>query len=234
MPNRMIRSGFLDSDKINSIDPDEQMFFVRLMLVADDFGCFDARLEMLRSQCYPLTDICLSDVRRMLDACCRVGLVEKYEDEGKKYLFIPNFGQRLRKRVRRFPEPHENNKVTDYEKNIEKTCQSNDGQLSVKCRPEVEVEVEVEKNKRKYIKEKFSIPTIEQVSEYCRERNNRIDPECFIDFYTSKNWMIGKNKMKDWKAAIRTWERHGDKNRYLTPAEKTMQTLDRMEREGRL
>jgi hypothetical protein len=65
-----------------------------------------------------------------------------------------------------------------------------------------------DKNKRKYIKEKFSIPTIEQVSEYCRERNNEIDPERFVDFYTSKNWMIGKNKMKDWKAAIRTWEKN--------------------------
>ena len=88
--------------------------------------------------------------------------------------------------------------------------------------------------KKKIIKEKFSIPTIEQVSEYCRERKNSVNAEMFIDFYTSKNWMIGKNKMKDWKAAIRTWEKSDKNNRYLTPAEKTMQTLDRMEREGRL
>jgi len=42
---------------------------------------------------------------------------------------------------------------------------------------------------------------------YCRERNNGIDPQRFIDFYSAKGWMIGKNKMKDWKAAVRTWER---------------------------
>ncbi|MCW8966619.1 MAG: hypothetical protein OQK82_08045, partial [Candidatus Pacearchaeota archaeon] len=90
------------------------------------------------------------------------------------------------------------------------------------------------KKEKKYKKEKFDIPDISMVQEYCSERNNGIDASHFIDFYTSKNWMIGKNKMKDWKAAVRTWEKHENKNRYLTPAEKTRQTLDKMEREGRL
>ena len=53
---------------------------------------------------------------------------------------------------------------------------------------------------------RFIPPTIEQVREYCESRNNGIDPEHFVDFYSSKGWMIGKNKMKDWKAAVRTWE----------------------------
>jgi len=48
---------------------------------------------------------------------------------------------------------------------------------------------------------------VEEVKNYCNERNNNIDPEAFIDFYKSKNWYIGKNKMKDWKAAVRTWEK---------------------------
>ena len=53
----------------------------------------------------------------------------------------------------------------------------------------------------------FKPPVFDEVKAYCDERNNGIDPQQFIDFYASKNWMIGKNKMKDWKAAIRTWER---------------------------
>ena len=53
---------------------------------------------------------------------------------------------------------------------------------------------------------KFIPPTVEEVREYCESRNNGIDPEHFVDFYSSKGWMIGKNKMKDWKAAVRTWE----------------------------
>lgn len=58
-----------------------------------------------------------------------------------------------------------------------------------------------EKSKR------FYPPTLDEVKQYCEERKNNIDPMAFIDFYSSKGWMIGKNRMKDWKAAVRTWER---------------------------
>lgn len=53
---------------------------------------------------------------------------------------------------------------------------------------------------------RFIPPTLEEVESYCLERKNGIDFERFIDFYQSKDWYIGKNKMKDWKASIRTWE----------------------------
>ena len=55
---------------------------------------------------------------------------------------------------------------------------------------------------------KFTPPSYWEVREYCQERNNNVDPDAFISFYESKGWMIGKNKMKDWKAAVRTWERN--------------------------
>lgn len=54
---------------------------------------------------------------------------------------------------------------------------------------------------------RFTPPTLDEVEQYCLERANGIDAQTFIDFYESKGWMIGKNKMKDWKAAVRTWER---------------------------
>jgi len=57
----------------------------------------------------------------------------------------------------------------------------------------------------------FKKPTFDEVNNYCLERNNNIDAEAFIDFYESKNFMIGKNKMKDWKAAVRTWEKRESK-----------------------
>lgn len=54
-------------------------------------------------------------------------------------------------------------------------------------------------------------PTVEEVRAYCEERGNKVDPETFVDFYESKGWLIGKNPMKDWKAAVRTWERSESK-----------------------
>ena len=53
---------------------------------------------------------------------------------------------------------------------------------------------------------KFIPPTVEEVRDYCKERGNDIDAEEFVAFYESKGWMIGKNKMKNWKSAIITWE----------------------------
>jgi len=65
----------------------------------------------------------------------------------------------------------------------------------------------INKNKEIRIKNKpFNKPTILEVQDYCSERNNNIEAEAFIDFYESKGWFVGKNKMKDWKACVRTWE----------------------------
>ena len=50
---------------------------------------------------------------------------------------------------------------------------------------------------------RFSPPTYEEIAAYCIEKNYSIDIQYFLDFYSSKNWMIGKNKMKDWKATVR-------------------------------
>tara|TARA_R110001583_G_scaffold1732_1_gene13437 strand:- start:1915 stop:2535 length:621 start_codon:yes stop_codon:yes gene_type:complete len=57
----------------------------------------------------------------------------------------------------------------------------------------------------------FKIPTIMQVKEYCTERKNNVDAETFCDFYESKDWLIGKSKMKNWKASVRTWEKRSIK-----------------------
>ena len=93
------------------------------------------------------------------------------------------------------------------------------GQMSGQCPLEIDIEIEkdIEKNIKKEkanvevktstLTKKFIPPTVEEVREYCNERNNNVNPQAFIDFYESKGWMIGKNKMKNWKAAVRTWER---------------------------
>lgn len=62
-------------------------------------------------------------------------------------------------------------------------------------------------------------PTMDEVKAYCRERNNRVDAERFVDFYTSNGWKVGKNPMKDWKAAVRTWERDSGGRARAAPRE---------------
>ncbi len=68
----------------------------------------------------------------------------------------------------------------------------------------------------------FRQPTLAEVVEYCRERNSSVSPERFVDHYTANGWRVGKTPMRDWKAAVRNWERneHGrnDTRRPGTPA----------------
>lgn len=56
-------------------------------------------------------------------------------------------------------------------------------------------------------RERFAPPTVSDVAAYCQERGNTVDPQRFVDFYASKGWRVGSQPMKDWKAAVRTWER---------------------------
>lgn len=61
---------------------------------------------------------------------------------------------------------------------------------------------------KKKKREKFSQPSIVDIQTYCEERGNSVDAERFINHYTSNGWKVGKNPMKDWKAAVRTWEKN--------------------------
>lgn len=109
-------------------------------------------------------------------------------------------------------------RVRKYRKK-QKALQCNTDVTKVKhlCNGEKEIELEIEKEleieldssakstttKRK----RFEKPTISDIEQYCIERNNNVNAEHFFDYYESNGWRVGKNSMKDWKAAVRTWER---------------------------
>lgn len=82
----------------------------------------------------------------------------------------------------------------------------------------------IEEDHELYIMDKpkssrFVPPSVDEVRAYCQERNNLVDPEKFVDYYTARGWKIGKNAMKDWRAAVRTWERNNySTNQNASPA----------------
>lgn len=65
-----------------------------------------------------------------------------------------------------------------------------------------------DKEKNKKTIKRFTPPTVEEVRSYCNERGNNVDPQTFVDFYEAKGWMVGSNKMKNWRACVRTWEKN--------------------------
>jgi len=58
-------------------------------------------------------------------------------------------------------------------------------------------------------------PSLLQIESYCKERGDKVNPKKFFDFYEAKGWMIGKNKIKNWRAAVRTWEKDGNETKEL-------------------
>ena len=78
---------------------------------------------------------------------------------------------------------------------------------------------------------KFNKPSIEEIAAYCEERKNNVNAEMFYDFYESKNWYVGKNKMIDWKASVRTWEKRNEENKKQTAQEKRFEMYRRLEEE---
>ena len=113
----------------------------------------------------------------------------------------PVGNQNARKTTKKQPKNNlkttQNNAKTTIETTIETTETNNKNKNKNKNK-----NMNMKENKRGG----FSPPTLSEVQAYCKERNNNVNAETFVNFYQSKDWYVGKNKMKDWKAAVRTWE----------------------------
>ena len=88
-------------------------------------------------------------------------------------------------------------------------CNADVTQAKQLCNGEIEIEKEIDSSAKSTTtkRKRFEKPTLSEIKQYCIERNNNINAAHFYDYYESNGWKVGKNSMKDWKAAVRTWER---------------------------
>ena len=96
-------------------------------------------------------------------------------------------------------------RVREFRQRQALQCNTDVTQMKQICNGEIEIEKDIEIDIEKE-KKRFTPPTIEEIKEYCKERNNGVDAERFHSYYTANGWKVGRNPMKDWKAAVRTWE----------------------------
>ena len=174
-------------------------------LVVNDRIPYNA--EMLAS----VTGHQVGTVKQALSIFKDLGLIDVLENGAIYMLDIQNFIGR---------GSSEADRKREYRQRIESdrtNVLTNVRQISDKTPPEIEIELELEKKleiekdssakstttKRK----RFEKPTLSEIKAYCIERNNNVDAQHFFDYYESNGWKVGKNSMKDWKAAVRTWER---------------------------
>ena len=174
-------------------------------LVVNDRIPYNA--EMLAS----VTGHQIGTVKQALSIFKDLGLIDVLENGAIYMLDIQNFigkGSSEADRKREYRQRIETDRTN---------VQTNLRQISEKSPPEIEIELEIEKKIEKEIdssakstttkRKRFEKPTISDIEQYCIERNNNIIAEQFFDYYESNGWKVGKNSMKDWKAAVRTWER---------------------------
>ena len=132
---------------------------------------------------------------------------------GERYLLpyvVENTGSESQsaERQRRFRNNHKEQKALHCNASVTELSQNDNKNITLEKEIEKEIEIDKEKDINNRAKSKrFVPPSLDDVQKYCIERGNSVNAEAFIDFYESKGWMVGKNKMKDWKAAVRTWER---------------------------
>lgn len=182
---------WINSDKVNNISVHSERFFTRLIMVVDDFGCFYADKRLLRANLFPLLldQVKDGDIIRWLSECQKAGLLVIYDVEGKKYLKIIDFKQRLDKAKSKFPQP-----VNELPEVVNETP--------------AELEEEVEKEEKKK-REGFAPPALDDVVQYMTKKLDDFtamgEAQNFINYYSSNGWKVGKNKMIDWPAAARGW-----------------------------
>lgn len=198
MSDRIIKESICISDTLNQLTDFEERFWHRLVVNCDDYGRFDARPAVLKGRLFPLMDgKTQKDMSGALDKLASVGLIELYEVDGRPFLHVVTWDkyQRIRAKRSKFPPP------------VSTCCQMTSNVPVIQSNT---IRIQSESNPKEGCAgepHRFSPPSVDDVRIYCQENGYHVDAESFVSFYASKGWMIGKNKMKNWKQAVATWEK---------------------------
>jgi hypothetical protein len=192
---RKIYTNLFDNDELGVMGFLVRYLYIGTIVFADDLGRFKATPKWLRAKIFPYDDVTEQQISQFLQKLAGKNKIKLYEVLGEPYgqhtkWLKYNRPRKDRKQATNPPPPKTTNGQPD------------DNQAATNGQPLVAPE---EKRREEKREDKIP-PKIEEVSKYCEERKNGVNPSKWHDFYSSKGWMVGRNKMKDWRAAVRTWE----------------------------
>lgn len=213
MPNRIIKESVCSSDNLDQLSWFEECMFYRLIVNCDDFGRMDARPAIIRSRLFPLKTLTDSQIEKALTSLRSAAMIDLYEVDGRSFLQMRTWNrhQSIRAKKSKFPAP-------DDENTLASNCMQMQADVPV-------IQSNPNPNPSVKTRARFTPPTVDEVDEYCRQRGNGVDAQKFVDFYASKGWMVGKNGMKDWKAAVRTWEKGDSRSSSQSQRDMTVEEL---------
>lgn len=186
-------------------------------LVVNDRIPYNA--EMLAS----VTGHQIGTVKQALSIFKDLGLIDVLENGAIYMLDIQNFigkGSSEADRKREYRQRIETDR-TNVQTNLRQISDKSPPEIEIELEKEIKIEKEIDSSASTTTKRKrFEKPTLSEIEQYCIERNNNVDAQHFFDYYESNGWRVGKNSMKNWQAAVRTWE----KNSYTSTTKQTKKT----------
>lgn len=193
-------------------------------LVVNDRIPYNA--EMLAS----VTGHQIGTVKQALSIFKDLGLIDVLENGAIYMLDIQNFigrGSSEADRKREYRQRIETDR-TNVQTKVREISEKSPPEIEIELEKEIKIEKEIDSSASTTTKRKrFEKPTLSEIKEYCIERNNNVDAQHFYDYYESNGWKVGKNSMKNWHAAVRTWEKNSYTNTTKqTKKTNTEQTLD--------
>ena len=201
-------------------------FYIKLMLESVDHNGelrFNEEIPYTPEMFASITRMNIESVNRSISILKSFGLLELKEDGTYVLPKVASMidsasdsdGARRMRRLREQNVQSCEQNVQESEQNVTDVRTKRDENKSKSKSKSIEID------KRDSIKRKtFSKPTLEEISAYCQERNNSVDAQRFFDYYEAKGWVVGKSPMKDWKAAVRTWERNESEPKLQNPTPK--------------
>ena len=224
---RMIDPNIWQSEDFSKLSTLAKLVFIGLFSQADDEGRGRAKPIYIKSILFPYDEkVRLIDIETALSEIALNLSVTFYSvGNGNEYYSLNNWEnwQTIDKpKPSKIPSPKGFENIPGFIGDESATNRRRVGDASrLKEKKGKGKEEEKEKeNTSKGRSPRFVPPTVEEVSLYCRERGNRVDPQKFVDHYTSNGWMVGKTPMKDWKAAVRNWEKNAINLRFGEQKEK--------------
>ena len=173
-------------------------------LVVNDRIPYNA--EMLAS----VTGHQIGTIKQALSIFKDLGLIDVLENGAIYMLDIQNFigrGSSEADRKREYRQRIETDRINVQTK-VREISEKSPPEIELELKKEIKIEKEIDSSASTTTKRKrFEKPTLSEIEQYCIERKNNVNAEQFFDYYESNGWKVGKNSMKDWKAAVRTWER---------------------------
>lgn len=173
-------------------------------LVVNDRIPYNA--EMLAS----VTGHQIGTVKQALSIFKDLGLIDVLENGAIYMLDIQNFigrGSSEADRKREYRQRIETDR-TNVQTKVREISEKSPPEIEIELEKEIKIEKEIDSSASTTTKRKrFEKPTLSEIKAYCIERGNKVDAQHFFDYYESNGWRVGKNSMKNWQAAVRTWER---------------------------